>query len=554
MTQNDSSPSIPIFLSNHTVPDPAPNAPYLPSDVEAANYFYGLPSKPRLIARSSCDVWMKPTGLEAYLIPKELTPLGPHLLNEVWEGRVGPAMDLYLQEKLENGVQWTTMTPLRIGIVGQPFPPAVILVGVEPGSLSHELGIDVALGCRSILVENGILDIHVEIRESKFTRAAMMYKPALNSNPAAALHEPFSTSLGLPICNAKSTNFEGTGGFFFIDSTKPGALFMLTARHVLFNPHEETNELYRYKEGTGAPRRLVMLLGENAFKARVNAIKAAIGGKGIIMKQVKRSLELANAMDDKQVAAAERAAAQLRMDEATKAIKAFEQLLADVVRDWADEGNRVIGHVVLSPPISFGFGDDGFTDDWAVVQIYSSKISKLNFVGNAIDLGSIAVDDLTAWMYPHTVNPGSFDYPGDRLLKCHGTVSDQEMFKPHPGTQDHDNNAVIMVLKRGNTSGLTVGRLNTIRSFVREPSKVIPSGVSREVAALPRNSKSGAFSEPGDSGAMVVDAVGRICGILTGGDGAAVTDCTFVTSINFLLKRLHTFGFKANIFPLAVDL
>lgn len=35
---------------------------------------------------------------------------------------------------------------------------------------------------------------------------------------------------------------------------------------------------------------------------------------------------------------------------------------------------------------------------------------------------------------------------------------------------------------------------------------------------------------------------------------ADVSDCTFVTSINFLLKRLKSFGIEANVFPLAVDL
>ena len=37
-------------------------------------------------------------------------------------------------------------------------------------------------------------------------------------------------------------------------------------------------------------------------------------------------------------------------------------------------------------PISFGYGDEGFTDDWAVVEVHPSMIAKLNFVGNAIDL------------------------------------------------------------------------------------------------------------------------------------------------------------------------
>jgi hypothetical protein len=54
---------------------------------------------------------------------------------------------------------------------------------------------------------------------------------------------------------------------------------------------------------------------------------------------------------------------------------------------------------------------------------------------------------------------------------------------------------------------------------------------------------------------VVIDGSDRICGILTRGDGTTdVFDHSFVTSINFILKRLAAFGIKANIFPLPSDL
>ena len=549
-TDQDVHPTILISLINHTIPDPPTNAPYIPSEVEAKHYLYGLPSKPRFIARSSHDVWMKPTGPEAYLDPKELTPLGAHRLNEVWEDTVGPAMDGYL---LEKQVQCTIIHPVRIGVAGQPSPPAFILVGVNHGTLSAELGIEVAVHCRSILLQSDIDDIHAIIYESNFTRSAMMYKPAISANPAAIVREPFSTTLGIPICNAKSPNFEGTGGFFFIDTAKPGILYLLTARHVLFHPDKEENILYK-REGSDQPRK-VMLMGDAAFKARCEAIESAIGAKEIIIGQLHRRLAAAEEMEDEDDANAERKAVKAKMEEAEEAITAFKKLLIDVTRDWTDEEKRVIGHVTLSPPIGLDYGDDGFTDDWAVIQIYPSMIARLNFIGNAIDLGSVEVDELTAWMHPHPANPSSFKYPGDRLLRFHGTVSDQEMFRPDPKDKDHDNDPVLMVLKNGNTSNLTVGRLNTIRAFLREYFEGKPGRMSKEVGVLPRNSKSGPFSERGDSGSVVIDAIGRVCGIITGGDGATdVSDCTFITSINFLIKRLAAFGIRANISPLSLNL
>jgi hypothetical protein len=74
--------------------------------------------------------------------------------------------------------------------------------------------------------------------------------------------------------------------------------------------------------------------------------------------------------------------------------------------------------------------------------------------------------------------------------------------------------------------------------------------MSKEVTVLPCNSKSGAFSRPGDSGSAVVDGKGRFAGLLVGGAGVTeVFDCTYLTSINFLLKRMLEHGLKANLYP-----
>ena len=54
---------------------------------------------------------------------------------------------------------------------------------------------------------------------------------------------------------------------------------------------------------------------------------------------------------------------------------------------------------------------------------------------------------------------------------------------------------------------------------------------------------------------LVIGGIDRICGIITGGNGAMdVSDGTFVTFINFLLERLRSFGVETDIFPLATDL
>ena len=376
-----------------------------------------------------------------------------------------------------------------------------------------------------------------------------MYKPAFTSNPTARVREPFSTALGLPICAEVTPSIERTGGFFISDPHYPGKIYLVTARHVIFHPDKNPNELYQH-HGPGQPRRNILLFGDAAIEKHIAVIVSEIGGKYIIIEQLESRLKDAEQLDEED-AEAEREQAQPQLEQTKQAIGILQTFLTDVCRAWRKRENRVLGHIVLSPPISLNVGEEGFTEDWAVIEIDTSKVDLTNFVGNVIDLGTtIPVDKFTAWMCPHPANLPSFKYPGNRLLKFHSTISDEEMWGPGPRTLDYDNDPCIMVVKRGCASGLTVGRLNMVHSFTRVYFKGQPGPMSKEVAVLPRNSKSGAFSESGDSGSAVVDGKGRLAGLLTGGTGdTEASDCTYLTSINFLVKRMLEHGLKANLSP-----
>ncbi|KAF8334478.1 hypothetical protein F5887DRAFT_1273561, partial [Amanita rubescens] len=481
-------------------------APYPPSSVEAQCFYYGLPSRPRLIARSSSYVWVEPQGLEAYLTPKELSPLGfGHPLKNVWEDKVGPEMISYLDDM---GVKWSSLDPLRIGYAGDPSPPPILWIGVLPGTLTHEVGVNVAIHCKNILSANGIDDVHVELRESEVFRCAKLYKPVLSFSSTVRAIEPFSTAVGLPISTEARPTVGGTGGFFISDPRYPGELFLVTARHVVIC---DDNKLIKYTDDS-QPR-----------QNHLSAIKSEINGHEILIEQLKRWLKAADHLEPEY--------AEAETDEANNAIKDLRAFLPGATRDWKDRKDRVIGHVSL-----------GFTEDWAVVKVDASKIDSTNFVGNVIDLGiDIPVAKYSSWMNPDPANPPSFKYPGNRLHKFSGFIPDEEMWKPNSKTRDHNNDPIIMAMKRGHATGLTVGQLNTIRSITRYHSE----------GEVGMNSKeSGPFSEPGDSGSSVVDGKGRIAGLLTGGAGDSdVSDCSYVTSINFLCERMAKHGLEANFFP-----
>ncbi|KAF5383246.1 hypothetical protein D9615_004810 [Tricholomella constricta] len=267
-------------------------------------------------------------------------------------------------------------------------------------------------------------------------------------------------------------------------------------------------------------------------------------------------------MDDDEGAELERDDVLREMEKTRKSIRLLPEFLAATSKDWKERENRILDHVVLSPHISFDVREDGFMEDWAVIEIDDSKVDFTNFVGNVIDLGTaISIAEFMTWMTPHAgalEPPRSFHYPTNRLLELRGTVSDGEIWKDSPKTHNNNNNnhndPYIMVLKRGYASGLTVGRLNTIRSLTKVYSskdRSLPGQMSNEIAVLPRDSTpSGAFAVPGDSGSAVVDGKGRIVGLLNGGAGGAEdSDCTYVTSINFLLKRMLEHGLEANLSP-----
>ncbi|KAH8928466.1 hypothetical protein BT69DRAFT_523515 [Atractiella rhizophila] len=94
-----------------------PATPTPPSETEARFFYYGLPSCPKLVARSSTYVWIEKRGL--------------------WESTLADQMEDYI---LQQGVQLTSIDPYRIGYVGATDPPPVIWVGVVPNSLSGSVG------------------------------------------------------------------------------------------------------------------------------------------------------------------------------------------------------------------------------------------------------------------------------------------------------------------------------------------------------------------------------------------------------------------------------
>ncbi|RPD77930.1 hypothetical protein L226DRAFT_551669 [Lentinus tigrinus ALCF2SS1-7] len=469
--------------------------------MEHIKYYAGLPSQPVLVARTG-PPWFPPTGPEAYTVQKELRSFGDHRIRTVWETELAPKVIDLLDSK---AVLWTSLDV--VGIIEVEKSPArapiVLWIGVQPVSLSREDGRAVAVACKDILVkEFEITDVEVEIRESVVTRAAgpkLLSPPEFYSDPIANVKDPFTTALGLPIAAENSPYVEGTGGFYLAEGGDSKRVLLVTARHVVFPPglgHDEDYE--RTGEDPSVPRHNVILLGAKAYNEAVETL-------------AEHNLELEKWGPD----------LPMRL--------------------------RILGHVVRSPPIAVGSGPKNYTQDFAIIELDSSKFDPKTFKGNVINLGTYPEVDFLRLMDPqwqeHINTKDGYDHPIDSLLKLEGVISGKELRNP-PVFDTRCGERCFAVIKDGNTTGVTVGRASGLISFVREYLDNDETRTSMEWAILPHSKMAGAFSAPGDSGAIIVDGAGRMGGLLTGGAGDADSfDVTYATPMLWLMNRIKASGF-----------
>ncbi len=262
-------------------------------------------------------------------------------------------------------------------------------------------------------------------------------------------------------------------------------------------------------------------------------------GQQIIIDTYKRDLSALAGQEGRDAKRAQKRA-QHTIDEAMETMKDFQQLVKDLDTKWKTPESRTVGHVVYSPPISTGEKPNNYTMDWALYQVDPSKIK--NFSGNVIDLDhDVSVEKVNQALNPNVQNPYKFAHPAGRQWKIKNTCIPLDEMR-HPITFDENNSPVLSVLKRGRTTGVTCGIANEVESYVRTYSSEIGSFESKEWAILGYDKSSSPFS---DSGALVVDAEGRMGGMLTGGSGfSAKIDVTYATPIVALLQDMHSHGWK----------
>ncbi|KAH9945058.1 uncharacterized protein BXZ73DRAFT_38768 [Epithele typhae] len=564
------------------------------STAEESLYYSGLRSHPRLVYRSGETPRLIPSAFQRNDSHPwmEVVPVFDYKLNHILEelsGEICRTID-------KASICWSSIDVVRFKARDQPKPgPVVLWIGIHPGDFetpkpppTQEAARALGGSLIEILQNKGIKDVEIEMRLAKCEICVgtgvgpfLTHSDIAESESSAShfLHL-LTPTLGLPIAAEKTPTAEGTGGLYLKEGPgKDGRTFLLTARHVCFNPkappseqiiaNHETYNLNPKVQHNPSKHRIV-LLGESSYRATVDTIKNKIKDDDKKIKkaastigQIEVKLKEGTVLED----TAKKNKAKQREDMKTAQYswdahtKVFEEFLK---RENMNE--RILGHVIYSPPWAFDVdppnpGSIGHSEDWAIIEVDMKKmpegvsIEDLNF----IDLRTIFFS-FKRWhseliMLSGYQNASSFRFPKGGLFRIRGIVNKATLMDPqtfvdlealaNPDSLERNEWMRFPVLKSGRSSGVTIGRGNGINSIVREYDTLgRPVKTSLEWCVLSVIDKQ-PFSEQGDSGSIIVDHRGQVAGMLVGGSDdrthnrMAEIDITYATPFYWLMARIQ---------------
>lgn len=511
------------------------------SKLEAYLYYHGIRGErkpgPKLIYRSSTDAFTPPTGPSGDVRKIQLLTVHEHAKfgqNNLW-ATVRDEIAGLLDAKQ---IKYTSIDLVRFrweeqtedGLGKDVTSPVTLWIGVRPDSTNGDVAFDCAQDIFKLLKGYDVDDVEIAYRESEARALAgpILYAPVNDVHPLKSVIDCLTTALSLPIAGSKTLHMQGSLGFYF----KIGEdLYGVTARHVLF-PDTEGNDAYSYDNS--APKKNVVLMGNRAFKELLESIQKLIGTLNDTAKVWEKNVTryTARVATGGQQAAVGLAKFQQNLDDTKATVVELKKFYATLKKDWSDVNDRIIGHVVWSPPITGSTPSNTYTRDVCVIKLNKEKFLP-NLRGNAIDLGTeIESGKFMGLLYPRYGVPSEFDYPEDRIYLLKTILAAAKIKEPN--SQDVKGDPTRFVIKHGFTTLTTVGRLNGFESYLRRYGR-LGNFDSTEAAVFPYDNDSGPFSRGGDSGAAIVGANNDFVAQLTGGVGATdSSDITYGTPMEWL--------------------
>ena len=155
-------------------------------------------------------------------------------------------------------------------------------------------------------------------------------------------------------------------------------------------PREEGHNFdYTYKAG---PKKEVVLMGTKAFTNFLISIQGHIGilnnTVGVLEKRVMvLTARSEGGGPNAKEAAGELMETQNELNKTRTAIEELKKFFVKIKKQWTKPKDRVIGHVVWGPPISFSTAPHSYTKDVCVVKLDEKRFSQ-NLRNNVLDLGA----------------------------------------------------------------------------------------------------------------------------------------------------------------------
>ncbi|KAG8981790.1 hypothetical protein FRB90_006987, partial [Tulasnella sp. 427] len=519
---------------------------YEVSKIEAHLYYAGFGHKgrePKLIYRTSDDEFVEPEGPEAYTrlmkifdVPENhkmgkdglwgrirdrtvelLDQRGIKLtsvdfvrftwLNKKPEGEMDEDEDDAKGDEEEADLDYEkipSIKPVEDGI--RYYTKPTIWIGFLTNTLTGAVAHESAKEILAVLQQHNISNVDI----------------AYQLDSLKGVIDNLSTALSIPISGRK-TRMQGTLGPYFNIGNK---LCAITARHNLFLHNEE----YNYHE---SGRKIeVVVMKTPAFTKYLTSIQALIG---TLNKTIDSPERTANKLRSVVEAGGDGAQLEVAEGELTKnrrEILALKKFFVDLKKNWSKSKDRIICYVLWAPPIGVGVPPHRYTRDLCVIELYKDKFKKL--LGNILSLGpEYSPAKFEGFIYDRDGVPSEFKYPDDGLLalKRMLTVADVS----NPNSKNLDGDRIHRVIKRGSRTNTTVGTLIRFMSHVR---KYFVTGKldSLEVPILSHENEPGTFSKGGDSGSLIVSALGEFVALLTGGtsNGTYGSDITFATILEWV--------------------
>ncbi|KAL1707595.1 hypothetical protein EV121DRAFT_277965 [Schizophyllum commune] len=407
-------------------------------------------------------------------------------------------------DALDVNMQLTAVDPLAYANAGDAtlICDFVVVISVKPNSLAQA---DAA-------GEAGFSDAQVAVVEANCCRQAkfMSFDPNSELESISILRKPFTFTLGLSIAPHAMPRYEGTGGVFIRLSTDENdkRVYLLTCAHFVLH-------------------------GTDSYANALGDITKFIDDETMGIT----GWESALARDEPAYRTDRRAELTGLIDAANRRIATAKELHSDITKKHTSLDSRIFGHLYHCTKIEVG--DDGYLNDWALIEPGLFQGNKL-YVG-----GNVTAVDWQKYMFPQHHDHRDFHVPEDLLLQLEDYNRD---------VNDVDT---LLAVKNGHITGTTFGRVNGLDSITRTYDAHGLKVDAKEVLILGYDTKTGKnerFSDGGDSGSIVVDRRGRLIGLLTGGKGpTSATDKSYITPYYRLKKKIEAEFGKAHLLPANFD-